>query len=143
MSERQGDASPFEPAGLAFTPVSSGLIKVRLIGVAVWLGLPLLGVVVLAILFPGWWWAIPGGVLAALIMWLCWLIPRQVRSIGYAERDEDLFIRKGIVFRQLTVVPYGQIGRASCRERVEGEGVEGVVSNVIVSGIGVVCAEVR
>src|SRR5690625_5075843 len=109
MSERQGDASPFEPAGLAFTPVSSGLIKVRLIGVAVWLGLPLLGVVVLAILFPGWWWAIPGGVLAALIMWLCWLIPRQVRSIGYAERDEDLFIRKGIVFRQLTVVPYGRM----------------------------------
>ena len=104
-----GAISPFDPAGLDFTSVSSGLIKVRLIGVAIWLGPPLVAVVVLAILFPGWWWWIPIGVLALLIAWLGWLIPRQVRAIGYAERDEDLFIRKGIVFRQLHVVPYGRM----------------------------------
>ena len=112
MSEQPGGAapaSPFQPVGLTFTPVSTGLIKVRLVSVAIWLGLPLLGIVVLAILFPGWWWAIPGGVLTALLVWLGWLIPRQVRSIGYAERDEDLFIRKGILFRQLHVVPYGRM----------------------------------
>ncbi|WP_413452024.1 PH domain-containing protein [Georgenia phoenicis] len=100
---------PFAPEGLAFTPVSRGLTKVRLISVAVWLGLPLLALVVLAIVLPGWWWAIPIGVLLLLVAWLGWLVPRQVRSIGYAERDEDLLIRKGILFRHLTVVPYGRM----------------------------------
>lgn len=106
----QGEArNPFAPEGLSFTPVSHGLTKVRLISVAVWLGLPLVALIVLAVLFPGWWWAIPIGVLALLVVWLGWLVPRQVRSIGYAERDEDLLIRKGILFRQLTVVPYGRM----------------------------------
>ncbi|WP_152187399.1 PH domain-containing protein [Georgenia satyanarayanai] len=106
----QGEArNPFAPEGLQFTPVSRGLTKVRLISVAVWLGLPLVVLVVLAVLFPGWWWAIPIGVLVLFVAWLGWLVPRQVRSIGYAERDEDLLIRKGILFRQLTVVPYGRM----------------------------------
>jgi uncharacterized protein len=37
------------------------------------------------------------------------LVPRQVRSIGYAERADDLLIRKGIVFRSMVVVPYGRM----------------------------------
>jgi len=101
--------SPFDPAGLTFTPVSRGLVKVRLITAVVWLGLPLVAVVVLAVVFPGWWWWIPIGVLAVLLGWLLWLVPRQVSAIGYAERDEDLLIRKGILFRQLTLVPYGRM----------------------------------
>ncbi|WP_110852577.1 PH domain-containing protein [Georgenia satyanarayanai] len=106
----QGTArNPFAPEGLSFTPVSRGLTKVRLISAAVWLGLPLVVLVVLAVLFPGWWWSVPIGVLVLLVVWLGWLIPRQVGSIGYAERDEDLLIRKGILFRQLTVVPYGRM----------------------------------
>ena len=36
-------------------------------------------------------------------------IPRQVRAIGYAERDDDLLIRHGIMFRTLVVVPYGRM----------------------------------
>lgn len=102
-------SSPFAPAGLSFTPVSRGLTKVRLISTAISLGLPLVALVVLAVVFPGWWWAIPIGVIVVLLAWLAWLIPRQVAAIGYAERDEDLLIRKGILFRQLTVVPYGRM----------------------------------
>ncbi|WP_454086099.1 PH domain-containing protein [Georgenia sp. Marseille-Q6866] len=110
MPGRQGATrNPFAPEGLTFTPVSAGLTKVRLISVAVWLGLPLVALIVLAVLFPGWWWSIPIGVLVLLVVWLGWLVPRQVRSIGYAEREEDLLIRKGILFRQLTVVPYGRM----------------------------------
>jgi len=105
----QAAPSPFDPAGLTFTPVSRGLVKVRLISAAVGLGLPLVALVVLAVLLPGWWWWIPIGVLVVLLAWLGWLIPRQVSSIGYAERDEDLLIRKGILFRQLTLVPYGRM----------------------------------
>lgn len=101
--------SPFDPAGLEFTPVSRGLVPARLLMVGIFIGLPLVAIIVLAVVVPGWWWWIPGGVLSLLLVWLLWLIPRQVRSIGYAEREDDLFIRKGILFRQLTVVPYGRM----------------------------------
>jgi len=37
------------------------------------------------------------------------VVPRQVRAIGYAERDDDLLIRKGVMFRSLVVVPYGRM----------------------------------
>jgi hypothetical protein len=29
--------------------------------------------------------------------------------MGYAERDDDLLIRRGIMFRRLVVVPYGRL----------------------------------
>jgi membrane protein YdbS with pleckstrin-like domain len=32
-----------------------------------------------------------------------------VRSWGYAERAEDLLVTRGILFRQLVVVPYGRM----------------------------------
>ena len=35
--------------------------------------------------------------------------PRQVRAIGYAERDDDLLIRRGILFQRALVVPYGRM----------------------------------
>ena len=101
--------SPFDPSELEFTSVSRGLVPARLIPALLSLGIPLLAIIVLAVLVPGWWWAIPGGALIALIVWVVWLVPRQVGAIGYAERDEDLLIRKGILFRELTVVPYGRM----------------------------------
>ena len=45
----------------------------------------------------------------ALFAWLLWLVPRQVRAIGYAEAESDLLIRSGIMWKQLTVVPYGRL----------------------------------
>jgi membrane protein YdbS with pleckstrin-like domain len=32
-----------------------------------------------------------------------------VRSIGYAEREDDLLIRRGIFFQRTLVVPYGRM----------------------------------
>ncbi|MEE6281972.1 PH domain-containing protein [Georgenia sunbinii] len=101
--------SPFEPVGLEFTPVSRGLIRARLVPALFWLVLPLVAVIVLAVVVTGWWWWLIAGLFLALIGWTCWLIPRQVRAMGYAEREDDLFIRKGILFRELTVVPYGRM----------------------------------
>lgn len=37
------------------------------------------------------------------------IILRQARAIGYAERVDDLLIRRGIMFRKATVVPYGRL----------------------------------
>ena len=32
-----------------------------------------------------------------------------MRALGYAERDEDLLVRRGVMFRSLVVVPYGRM----------------------------------
>jgi membrane protein YdbS with pleckstrin-like domain len=34
---------------------------------------------------------------------------RRVRAWGYAERDEDLLVRRGVMFRRLSVIPYGRM----------------------------------
>jgi membrane protein YdbS with pleckstrin-like domain len=55
------------------------------------------------------WWAIAAILLAAA--GVCWfvLVPRIVSSWRYAERDEDLLVRRGRIYRRLTVVPYGRM----------------------------------
>jgi len=103
-----GASCPFEPAGIVFTPVSRGLVTARVITLLALAVLPLAGSVVLGVLVGGWAWAAPVVVLA-VIAWLLWLIPRQVRALGYAEAADDLLVRKGILFRSLTVVPYGRM----------------------------------
>ena len=51
---------------------------------------------------------VAGGFLAVL----GWRVIRQgalVRAWGYAERETDLYIKAGIFWRRLTVVPYGRM----------------------------------
>ncbi len=49
-----------------------------------------------------------GGLLLAGVA--AWVVLRgRYRSWGWAERDDDLVVRRGIVFRQTTVVPYGRM----------------------------------
>jgi membrane protein YdbS with pleckstrin-like domain len=39
-----------------------------------------------------------------------WVLLRgRYRSWGYAEREEDLLIRQGFLFRRMSVVPYGRM----------------------------------
>ncbi|MHB1064780.1 MAG: PH domain-containing protein [Georgenia sp.] len=102
------DGNPFEPAGVTFTPVSTGLITARLIIAAIFFGIPLLGALVVAVVFGGWVWTAPAA-LALGTGWVVWLVPRQVRAMGYAEAADDLLIRRGILFRSLTIVPYGRM----------------------------------
>ena len=37
------------------------------------------------------------------------LLRGRYRSWGYAEREDDLLIRRGFLFRRLSVVPYGRM----------------------------------
>ena len=99
---------PFAPDGVTWVRVSPQLIKARLITTAIWLGLPLIAAVVLGIIFGGWVWSATIA-LVLILGWLGWLIPRQVRALGYAERDEDLLVRRGVMFRSLVVVLYGRM----------------------------------
>ncbi len=70
--------------------------------------------VALAALIPSWIiGTVPGlpvtvGVAAiAVAMWL--LLRGRYRSWGYLERADDLIVRRGMLFRQVSVVPYGRM----------------------------------
>lgn len=100
---------PFDPQGVVWQRVSPRLVTVRLISTAVSVAVPLVVTVAIAVLTAvPWTWALPAVVVAAGV-WAVVLVPRQVRALGYAERDEDLLIRRGILFRALVVVPYGRM----------------------------------
>ena len=45
-------------------------------------------------------------VLGALFAWLQW---RRFRAWGYAEREDDLLVRRGVMFSRLSVIPYGRM----------------------------------
>jgi hypothetical protein len=102
-------SAPFEPDGVVWQPVSPKLATARLITTGIALGVPLLGTTVTAVVTGVTWVWVVAGVIAALGLWCVLVIPRQVRAIGYAERADDLLIRKGVVFRSMVVVPYGRM----------------------------------
>jgi uncharacterized protein len=99
---------PFDPPGVEWQRVSPRLVRARLIPATIVLGLPAVAGAVLVPLVSVWFWLLAAGAVA-LLVWTYLLVPRQVHAIGYAERDDDLLIRKGILFRSLVVVPYGRM----------------------------------
>ncbi|MCL2422859.1 MAG: PH domain-containing protein [Micrococcales bacterium] len=105
MSQGTG---PFELTDLPWTRVSHRLVTARLLVVGVVLLVPALAGAVAAVVVMPWLWVVPAGVVA-LMVWVAWLVPRQVRALGYAERDDDLLVVRGIMFRRLVVVPYGRL----------------------------------
>ena len=38
-----------------------------------------------------------------------WFVRRRVHSWAYAEREDDLLVRRGVMFTRLSVVPYGRM----------------------------------
>jgi uncharacterized protein len=78
--------------------VAAGTLAALVLGVVVAavLGLALLAlIVVVAVIF--------AGALADVVA------GRRVRAWGYAERDEDLLVRRGVMFRRMSVIPYGRM----------------------------------
>ena len=109
MTLARTDGGPFEPAGVVWQPVSPRLATARLATAAITLGVPMLVAAGAAVMSgAGWVWAV-AAVPALLLAWCVVVVPRQVRAIGYAERADDLLIRKGIVLRTMVVVPYGRM----------------------------------
>jgi len=56
---------------------------------------------------------------AGLLIWgiiYAFIIPRQVRAMGYLEKQDDLLLRRGILFRHQVAVPYGRIQYVDIRQ---------------------------
>jgi uncharacterized protein len=100
----------FVPVTEQWTQVSPRLRSLRRVVLLCW-GVPiavasglLLGILVQPVL----------GVLAVLVLaavgvWGWWLVGRNWRYWRYAEREDDLLVTNGFMFRRLVVVPYGRM----------------------------------
>lgn len=104
-----GDALEPWPDTVRWQPISGDLIKVELLRLAMGL------TVVLAALGVGWalsgHWAfgVGGAVVLLLGAWRAAAIVRAVRAWGYAERENDLLVRHGLLVRRLSIVPYSRM----------------------------------
>ena len=97
------------PETVTWRPVSRSLITVELINRAIWV------VILLGGLCAGWLmtkhWAWPAAMAAVLVFaaWRSVVTVRAVKAWGYAERDNDLLVRHGLVIRRLSIVPYARM----------------------------------
>lgn len=97
------------PDAVSFRPVSPRFWLARQAVLAA-LAVPLLLAGIVAVV------AAPGAGSAALlgggalVVVLLWAVERgRYLAWGYAERDEDLVVRRGLAFRRISVVPYGRM----------------------------------
>jgi membrane protein YdbS with pleckstrin-like domain len=100
----------FAPPGETWAGVSVQMRTMRRALLAVCAGLVLLAGVVAGILsgLP----VVTAAVVVATIVAAAFgfvAIDRNYRAWGYAERDEDLLVTRGVLFRRLVVVPYGRM----------------------------------
>lgn len=89
-------------------PVSMKLIKARYLSGLPWAVLFIGGSIAAAVLWSSWLW-IATAVIVAFVLFRIWLIPRQVKLLGWKETDDELLITRGKIWHTFTVVPYGRI----------------------------------
>lgn len=103
--------SPPDPDGLVWLAPSPKLWAVRIIQTAA--ALVVVGVVAVLIVVGSGGGAVGGVVTAAVVVAAAVVaavtMQRRVRAWGYAEREDDLLVRRGLWFRRLSVVPYGRM----------------------------------
>ena len=109
MGAQAQAVDPFAPPAGGWTRVSPQLMTVRRTVVSIVLG----GVTVLLAGLAAFVDGAVSLVVVAIgfVVWLWgWrLIGQQWRALGYAESVEDLLIVRGVLFRELVVVPYGRM----------------------------------
>lgn len=94
-----------------WVPVSPHLVTARRITLGLAYVLVVAGIVVLFMLPdvpPVLHWVAIGAAMVVFV-WLWWLIGRRVRSFAYCEREHDLLVTSGILFRRTVIVPYGRM----------------------------------
>jgi uncharacterized protein len=119
--ESQLDARTFDgipqPRSAARLPLGDGewhqlaraYVWVRLISTGIALVVVVaLGLGLMFLTGTGWAW-IPLGVAIAVLLWMLAITPRQVRAFGYRLRENDLLMRRGILWQRMVAVPYGRM----------------------------------
>lgn len=97
----------YEPDA-AWTYADRRLIVTRCILLWLFMGFIAVDFAIFGLVFsPAWAW----GAVAALALggWFTWIIYRNVTAHAWAEREDDLIVKRGRLFRSVTVVPYGRM----------------------------------
>ncbi|MGM7666893.1 PH domain-containing protein [Microbacterium sp. A93] len=123
MPERNDrDVRGFED--VEWTPVSPKLISAHYVVTAITVGIVTAALAVPLILlltgvwpgYPAWLaWALPAVMLVWGVVEMI-LIPRRVRAMGYAEREDDFLFKSGLWFRRVLAVPYGRLQYLDVKE---------------------------
>lgn len=99
-----------QPPEDAWLRPDPALLTVRRMAVLLFVFLPLLVATVLLFVLAGSWYGLAAAILAiALTGLLLVAVQRRFRAWGYLERDDDLLVRRGVLLRRLSVVPYGRM----------------------------------
>lgn len=102
-----------DPSSLELIGVSRDLIKARFVANIPWwaffLALCIAWAVVISMFDWSPWWHLLAVPLYLLLAQSIAFTPRRVRALGYATRENDVLYRSGIMFRSLSVMPYGRI----------------------------------
>ncbi|WP_062516194.1 PH domain-containing protein [Demequina gelatinilytica] len=99
----------YENAAAPWVPVSRRLITARLVPAGIVFGLLVLASLVVALAVGEPWLLLLSVAVLAIGAWVAWVIVRQVTAHAWAEGEDDLLVRKGRMFRSVTVVPYGRM----------------------------------
>jgi uncharacterized protein len=102
-------AEPFDPPEVDWTRVSARLASARRVVTCGPLLLLAAALAVLGVVVDTSWVTGVAVLPLAAAAWAWWVVGRQVRGWGYAERADDLLVRRGVAFRTVVVVPYGRM----------------------------------
>ncbi len=97
------------PDTVVWRRVSPKLITVELISRTIWVVVVLAGLLVGVVLNGHWLWTAAMVAVVLLAIWRSIITVRAVRAWGYAERDQDLLVRHGLLIRRLSIVPYARM----------------------------------
>jgi membrane protein YdbS with pleckstrin-like domain len=108
VSDSEAAAASQAPNAADWRRPSPRLLTLRRLEVAV-----LAAVAAILLVVAGAVWTTAAYILAAVAvaagLALLVFTGRRYRSWGYAEREDDLLVRRGIAFTRLSVVPYGRM----------------------------------
>lgn len=97
------------PDAVQWRRVSPKLITVELIGRTTFVVVLLFGLLIGWLVDGHWWWPAAMAVVVVFGIWRTIVTVRAVKAWGYAERDNDLLVRHGLLIRRLSIVPYARM----------------------------------
>lgn len=101
----------FAPPDADWQPISEKYRSMRRLWSTLWIAVIFsAGAIYAGVGFGLWWlaaiiWVVAIGI--AIARWI--VVGRNWKSWGYLEREDDLYITHGVLFRRLTTVPYGRM----------------------------------
>ena len=97
------------PDDVAWRRVSPKLFWLELLSYLTSVAIAAAACLIAWLTFGAWQIWLVAAVVALLTVVRLAILPRNLRSWGYAERADDLLVRHGLLYRRLSIVPYGRM----------------------------------